>query len=298
MEITLPPSTSKRQQSSAPASLPSQGRTPERRDVTLACRLSGASAVVAVFASAAGVFHPSIFRETAMTAGNARGTALVVLAIAVLTMVVSMILVARGSLRAQVVGLGALSYIAYNSVFFAYGAHFNSLFLLYAATLSLSVWSIVALLFSIDADGLRARFAPGPAVRVIAGYLLLSTALYALVWLKDIVPGIINNTAPHGLQGTGMVTTPVQMTDFSFAFPLTVLSAIWLWQRRAWGYPVAGAFLVYGVLEATSVATDPTFGRNRESTQSLAAVPMFVVLALVGLVPATVFLRHFHGESG
>jgi hypothetical protein len=65
-----------------------------------------------------------------------------------------------------------------------------------------------------------------------------------------------------------------------------------------WGYPVAGAFLVYGVLEATSVATDPTFGRNRESTQSLAAVPMFVVLALVGLVPATVFLRHFHGESG
>jgi hypothetical protein len=59
-------------------------------------------------------------------------------------LVASTILAARDSMRAQVVRLGALSYIVYNVVFFAYGADFNPLFLIYPATLSLAVWSVVA----------------------------------------------------------------------------------------------------------------------------------------------------------
>lgn len=75
---------------------------------------------------------------------------------------------------------------------------------------------------------LRAGFAPSTPVRVIACYVLLITALFALVWLKDVMPALINNTAPAGLAKTGMVTNPVQMTDFAFGFPLTALSAVWL----------------------------------------------------------------------
>jgi hypothetical protein len=44
-----------------------------------------------------GVFFPGIFRGPAMTLCNARGTALVILVVAVPTLVVSMILAARGS---------------------------------------------------------------------------------------------------------------------------------------------------------------------------------------------------------
>ena len=73
----------------------------EHHNLRLAYWLSAALAVVALVASAVGVFVLGIFRDPAMTVGNARGTALVILVVAVPTLVVSMILAARGSLRAQ-----------------------------------------------------------------------------------------------------------------------------------------------------------------------------------------------------
>jgi hypothetical protein len=75
-----------------------------------------------------------------MTAGNARGTTVVILTVAIPTLLISLFLAARGSLRAQLVRMGALFYLLYNAVFFAFDAAFNPLFLLYTATLSLAVW--------------------------------------------------------------------------------------------------------------------------------------------------------------
>jgi hypothetical protein len=272
--------------------------THDRQMAILPYWLSSVLVVVAVFASAVGVFHPSTFNDPAVTAGNARGTDLTMLAVAIPAIVASMLQTARGSRRAPIVWLGALSYIAYNAVFFAYGAHFNQLFLVYAATLSLAVWSVVTLLREIDVREVRASFTPGTPVRAIAGYLLCTTMLFAVMWLKNIVPAIADNTAPTGLAGTGMVTNPVQVTDFAFGFPLTMLAAIWLWQRRPWGYLLGGAFLVYGLIEAISVATDQLFGHISDPTQSLTAVPVFVLLTLVGLVPAVVFFRNMRERLG
>jgi hypothetical protein len=243
-------------------------------------------------ASGIGVFHPDVFRDTAWTSGNAQGTALVILAVAVPTVVLSMVLSACGSLRARIVWLGGLGYILYNAVFFAYGIHFNSLFLLYTTMLALSFWSVVTLLRTVDVETLRARFASNTPVRVFAGYLALVNIPFVLLWLKDIVPGIVHNTAPVGLKDTGMVVNPVEVTDFAFSFSLIALAVIWLWRRRAMGYLLGGAFLVYAVLEAISVGTDQFFGHMRDSSQSAGAVPIFAVLALIGLVPVVLFLRY------
>jgi len=111
------------------------------------------------------------------------------------------------------------------------------------------------------------------------------------VWLKDLIPAIAGNTAPAGLAGTRMMTNQVQLTDFAFVFPLTALAALWLWHGRARGYLLAGAFLVYGVIEASSVAMDQLFGHIGDPSQSLAAVPVFVRLTALGLVPTVVYLR-------
>lgn len=75
--------------------------------------------------------------------GSARGTALVVLLIAVPSLAVAMWFAARGSARAQIVWLGAVGYILYNSVLFLFMSPFNNLFLLYVAMMSLAIWSSV-----------------------------------------------------------------------------------------------------------------------------------------------------------
>jgi len=261
------------------------------RRFTLAYWLSGTLAVLALVASAVGVFYPAVFRDTAVTSGNARGTDLVIMAVALPALVVAMGLTARGSLRAQIVWLGALGYILYNAIFFAFAVAFNPLFLVYIAVLSLALWSLVALLMALDVAGLRAHFTEHLPIRTIALYLILTTALFALTWLRDIVPALVNNTAPASLHGTMMLTNPFQVVDFAAGFPLTILAAVWLWQRKAWGYVLAGLFLVYGVIEAISVATDQFFGHLSDPTQSAMMTPVFAVIAVIAVIPAVLYFR-------
>jgi len=267
------------------------------RRFTLAYWLSGTLTVLALIASAVGVFYPAVFRDTAVTAGNARGTDLVILVVALPALVIAMVLTARGSLRAQIVWLGALGYILYNALFFAFAIAFNPLFLIYIAVLSLALWSLVALLKALDVASLRAHFTEHLPIRTIALYLMITTALFALTWLRDIVPALVNGTTPISLDGTKMLTNPIQVVDFAAGFPLTILAAVWLWQRKAWGYALAGLFLVYGVIEAISVATDQFFGHLSDPTQSAMMTPVFAVIAVIAAVPLVLYLRYLRRDA-
>src|SRR5664280_1466785 len=64
---------------------------------SLPYRFSLALAAVAGPAAGVGAFHPDIFRDPAMTVGNAQGTDLVILLVAIPMLLVSMLLAARGS---------------------------------------------------------------------------------------------------------------------------------------------------------------------------------------------------------
>src|SRR5689334_9540574 len=94
---TMEPQTPPRATVDEPDTLAAQAA---QRRWTLAYWLSGALAVLALIASAIGVFFPQLFRDAAVTAGNARGTDLVILAVAIPALLISMALAARGSLGA------------------------------------------------------------------------------------------------------------------------------------------------------------------------------------------------------
>jgi hypothetical protein len=176
-----------------------------------------ALAAVAGLAAGAGAFYPDIFRDSAMTAGNAQGTDLGILLLAIPTLLVSMLLVAA--------------------------------------------------------------------------------ALFAWLWLSDIVPAMLRNTTPASLKGVTMLTNLVQVLDLSLTLPLMILAAVWLWQDRARGYLLAGFMLVMLAIETTSVATDQVSGHLCDGSASLGAVPVMIVLTVIGLVPATLLPRAVDAAS-
>lgn len=257
--------------------------------------LSGALATVAAAASAAMLAVPGILGGTAAMNGSARGTALVVLVLAVPTLLLSMLWASRGSARAVLLWLGAVAYLLYNGVMFLFATPFNHLFFLYVAMLSLALWSAASLLARLDA-----RVFPNPAssrlgARALALYAWIVVALNALAWLRQIVPGLLSRSTPAFLAGTGLLTSPVYVQDLAVWLPLMAVGAVWLWMRRPWGYVVVGALLTLWVLESASVAIDQWFGHAANPASpaaSLAVVPLFGALALVGLVPLYLHLRH------
>ena len=259
------------------------------------------SAALAAEAAATSTLHfldwGVLKSDTPMSVGNMRGTALTVLAIAIPLLVIAMRLAARGSARARYVWAGALAYIAYNSVLFCFGSHFSSFFLLLTTMLALSFWALLTLLTGLDVEWLRQASRRVPLKAVVA-FSLVTVVLFAGLWLRDMVPGIIDNAQPASYEGTGLVTSPIHVLDFAFTFPVTLIGAVWLLRRRAWGYVVTGMMVIMVTIESAGIAIDQTFGHRHDPSQSLASVPMLLGYMAVGLVFTVLFLRSTCAATG
>ncbi len=257
--------------------------------------LSVSLAVFAAAAAAGTALIPGVLRGTAVMNGSARGTALVVLLIAVPSLAVAMWFAARGSARAQIVWLGAVGYILYNSVLFLFMSPFNNLFLLYVAMMSLAIWSSVMVIRGVGVESFHERFSPKLPVRAIALYLLAIATLNFLAWMQGVVPGVLSTSSPSFLDGTGMTTSALYVQDLAFWLPLIAVSAVWLWRRQAWGYVLVGAMLVTYEIEAIGVAVDQWMGHAADPASTVAfaaAVPIFATVAVINLVPLMFYLRN------
>ena len=277
----------------AEAARPSSALHVDRRltPICLALRLSRALLIVSGIAGLVSVAAPTIFRDPPAYAGNALGTYVVILCIALPTMALAMRAATRGSLRAHFVWLGSVCYLLYAAVLASFSLRFNELFLLYVASLSLGVASLVALLRCLPADELPARLSTRLPVRAIGGYLVAIGVAFAALWLADVVPALASGDVPRSLHGTALPTNAVQVLDFGFTLPLCIAGGLWLMRRRPWGILLSGMLLVFLTLESVSVSVDQWFGHHADPLQSLSAVAPFLVLAVVGSVPMLLFLR-------
>jgi hypothetical protein len=261
-----------------------------RAPIALALRLSRALLAVSAVAGLVTVAWPSVFRDPASYAGNALGTYVVILLVALPVLALAMRAASRGSLRAHFVWLGTVCYLLYASVLASFSLRFNALFLVYVASLSLAVWSLVALLRCIPADELPARCSALLPATGIGAYLVTIAVAFAALWLVDVLPAMLTGDVPGSLSGTTLPSNAVQVLDFGFTLPLCVLAGVWLMRRRSWGILLSGMLLVFLVLEAVSVAVDQWFGRRADPSVPMAVIATFAALAVVGAVPMLVFL--------
>ncbi len=262
-----------------------------------AYRLTAGLIAATVLLSTLALAFPGWLTGIPSTVGSARGTAFVLLAIDVPLLVVGAGLASRGSLRGLVVWLGATGYAAYNGVIFATGLEFGRLFLPSVAVLGLAFWTLVVLLAHIDAARVAAAFGDRLPVRAIGGYLVVVAALFALTWMRDILPAVIDGTSSRSVAQAGTATNPVEVVDLAVSLPATALAGWWLWQRRAWGYVLAGLMLVLLAVEGVSIAVDQWWAHVADPAMSLGAVPAFVVLTLVELIPLGVYLARLGGPA-
>lgn len=262
-------------------------------------RLTWALAAVTAAGCLPTAIDRGLLKGPAVMIGSARGTALVMLVVALPLLLGSALLAGRGHVRAVLPWLGAVAYLAYNAVMLLLGTPYNALFLCYVAIGSLSVWTAIALLHSLDVPAFAGRFGPQLPVRALAVYVWAIAGLNTLLWLKGAVPGLLAKGTPDFLVGTGLTTSPTYVQDLMFWLPLMFVGAWWLWHRQAWGFVVVGAMLVQWVVEAVGIAADQQLGHLADPASTVVApalVPGFAVLAVLGLVPVWLFARQLPGR--
>ena len=260
--------------------VPSTGR-PVRAAWILSWPLLLAAAVSAITAIA----MPDWLHGPAVMVGSMRGTALVVLLLAIPILVLGLAFARRGSLPGVVAWIGAVAFLTYQGWMFLFAVPFNGLFLVYVAMFACGFWALVSLAVGVPFEAHAAAFDRSMPARLLAGWMVVSCLAFYALWLKNVVPATFDSASPAFLEGTGMVTPTNYVLDMALFLPFTILVAAGLWRRTAWGLVMGGAMLLMLVLESIAIAVDQWVGAAADAASpvaSAAMTPMFLIVAIIG----------------
>jgi hypothetical protein len=213
-----------------------------------------ATSVLVAVSALAGILAPGTYaRETASLAAQGIGQDWVDL-IAVAPMLALAALALRsGSRRARLLLAGGLAYAAYSYAIYAFGVHFNAMFLIYCGVLGCSAFGLASLCAGALRDDPRAWYAPG-APRRAAGWLLLAiAAVFAVLWLGEIVPALGRGEAPVSVARDNLLTNPVHVLDLALVLPAVAWAGVGLLRDRSAGWFFGPVLLIFAGLMALAI---------------------------------------------
>jgi hypothetical protein len=196
----------------------------------------------------------------------------------------------QGTLRSKLLLTGTLGYFLYTYTSYAFLMAYNSLFLVYTALFSLSLFAFIFTLRTIEVSELPAHFSARLPRRGIAAFLFLVGAFLLLAWLGRILPAIPNGSIPVGLESA--TTLVIQALDLGIIAPIAFLAGVLLLQQKPYGYLLTSIMLIKGCTMLIAI-TAMIIG------QLLVGAPMnpveiwvFPLFAVIGIVLTVVLLKH------
>ncbi|MEZ4569479.1 MAG: hypothetical protein R2849_03975 [Thermomicrobiales bacterium] len=274
---------------------------------TVVIGLSILIAVLAVVASAAGIFWEfgtdpttyvtergeevelygqGLYRYDSLFRGAGfRGTDVIVILIVAPLLLISTYLYRRRSVPGGLLLLGALAFMVYNYASISLSASFNQLFLLYVVLFSASLLAFFQLLRSFDVPSLSARFSERLPRRFIAGYMIASGVVTAVVWLMPQIAWIVDDEIPERMDNATTMVTDV--LDLGIIVPLTIISGVLLLRRDPRGYFVAFPLLMVVLLLVPMIsaqtASQVTAGVTLSAGEIIGPLAGFIVLGSIGV---------------
>ena len=212
-------------------------------------------AVLVVVAAWGGVFWPSVYaRETPIWAAEGKGGDAVNLGVVVPVLLVSAVFTLRRSVSAQLIWMGTLFFLVYNSLIYCVAVHFNSLFLVYCSIFGLSFYALAGSVTSLRVSEIASHYGSRIPARIAGVVLLLMAFVFGAQWLREIIPALRSGHAPSSVIEAGLLTSPVHVLDLSLILPGFLIIGIALARRKPLGIVWAPILIVFAILMLIAIA--------------------------------------------
>jgi len=210
---------------------------PIRRDLALTYAISFVIAILMAAASVAGLLYRTVIYPTDELLQSFLPNDVTNLFIGLPILLGSMWLTWRGKLIGLLFWPGALFFVLYNYTVYVFAMPLNVAFLLHLALVTLSVYTLIGLVASIDGKVVQQRLTGAVPERLAGGVL---AGLGLLFFLRVI--GVIVNalTSQTPMAGTELA---LHTSDFLIT-PAWVIGGVLLWRRKGFGY-VTGLGLLF-----------------------------------------------------
>jgi hypothetical protein len=204
--------------------------------------------------SYSGAFLASTYQRDSMSVRiQGMGQDIVDLFIVVPLLIVSLLLFRRGNKFSFFILGGTIFYILYSFFIYCFGVHFNNLFLLYCLILGISLYAFIIILIQLNSMEVQNWFSGKTPLKTVAIYFIVIATMFYLLWLKDIIPAMLNNTVPDTVINNKLLVNPVHVLDIAITLPGFVLTAILLLKKHKLGFVLAPILLVFIIILALAL---------------------------------------------
>jgi hypothetical protein len=210
--------------------------------------------LIAITAFGGLFWQPTYARETPLWAAEGMGGDAVNLLIVTPVLLLSAILMRKGSISARLMWTGTLVYLLYNFLIYAMAVHFNALFLVYCGILGFSFFGLAGILPSLLSTQIAARYGQRAPVKSIAAVFFLIALVFGGLWLGEIIPAMLSGQTPQSVVDTGLLTNPVHVLDLAFLLPAFAITGFMLLRRRPAAFILAPILMVFGILMTIAIA--------------------------------------------
>jgi hypothetical protein len=240
-----------------------------------------AIAFLVAVTAVSGLYWPATYaRETPYNRTGGYASDIVDMFLVVPVLLISGIKGYRGSIPARLVWLGVQGYLLYNFVIYGLGVHFNALFLVYCATLSLCLYATVFSLPFIPLEQIakaHASRAPRKTIAIVFLILAIQTAAFEL---RDDIAAIVAGRIPKDIVDANTPVNFIHVLDLGFLLPGLCITAILLFRRKASAYVLAPAFLTLLAIMSLELVSILTVMGRAGFGMSVPMIIFFAVLAL------------------
>lgn len=222
------------------------------------------------------IYGQGVYRhDSSFVAALFKGTDAVTLFAGIPLLLTGYWLYRRGSLRGGIFLIGILLYFLYLGVTYTFSAVFNSLFLVYTALFSASLFAVILALTSFDTQNLASKVTSGMPRRGIAIFMFVAGLGTLMLWLSELIGPLMKGQAPANL---GPYTTMfTHGFDSAVITPACVITGVYLLKRKPLGYLLAAPLLILCTLIGVVV-----IGQTISQTLAGFVFPIGVYIGMIG----------------
>ncbi|MBK9925070.1 MAG: hypothetical protein IPP66_07235 [Anaerolineales bacterium] len=227
--------------------------------------------------------------DTVNSSSQEVGQDIVTLLIGIPLLATGILLTRKGTLRGQLLLTGVLGYFLYTYASMCFLTAFNPFFLIYVALFSLSLFSFILSMKSLDVDEITRHIQDGFPRRAIATYFIIVAVFLSLAWLGLVASPSLTWTPPNGLESA--ITMVIQAMDLGVIVPTALLTAFLLIKKQAWGYALSSVMLLKILTMGTALISMIIVQLSAGVKVDVVVSTIFVLISLSGIVLGILTLR-------